>query len=64
MPLDVREPQEDELDALLLDPLRNVAARLLARRRSVSALDLRHEISFLKHESLRRFQAPEATSPR
>src|SRR5207302_3872657 len=40
---DVREPEEDELDALLLHPLEDVLARVLARRRPVPALDLRHE---------------------
>ena len=42
VPLDVREPEQDELDALLLDPACHVPARLLVGRRPVLRLD-RHE---------------------
>jgi hypothetical protein len=48
MALDVGEPQEDELDALVPDPLHDVATGLLARRCPVPALDLRHGNLLLK----------------
>src|SRR5207302_10108441 len=49
MPLDVREPQQDELHRFLLQPLQNALARLLARRRPVLRLDLRHGRSLLEN---------------
>src|SRR5688500_4298015 len=62
MAFDVREPEEDELDVLLLDPLEHLAAhRRLARRPSVP-LDRRHTTS-LKAKSPGTRCAPEAASP-
>src|SRR5437763_5762078 len=42
VPFDVGEPEQDELDAFLLDALPHLLARLLARGRAVSRLDLCH----------------------
>src|SRR5207248_7275994 len=53
MPLDVREPQENELHTFLLQSLEHVLARLLARRRTVLRLDLRHCFLLGKHEEPR-----------
>jgi hypothetical protein len=43
MPLEIGEPEQDERDALVLDPPRDGSARLLARGCPIPALDLRHE---------------------
>src|SRR6185312_1202951 len=63
--LDVREPEEDEVDALLLDPREDLLARRLARRRPVLALHLRHWIPPQKCEKPQApGTAPEAPLPR
>src|SRR4029079_4997817 len=46
VPLDVREPEEQELDPLVLDPPEHALPRLGIARRPRLALDLRHARSF------------------
>ena len=54
MPLEVGEPEQHELDLLLLDALEDVLAGVLARRRPVLRLDLRHESLLENAKSPRR----------
>src|ERR687897_81025 len=42
VPLEIGEPEQEELHALILDPLQDLLAVVRARRRSRLALDLRH----------------------
>src|SRR5262245_59381655 len=63
MTLEVREPEEQELDPVVLDLLESVLAGLLARGGPVLRLDLlRHAKSSLNARSPGR-QLPEATLP-
>src|SRR5205085_2729058 len=62
VPLDVREPEKQELDPLLLDPAQHALARLRIARRPRLALDLRHASS-LQTQKPRTPSAPEAPSP-
>src|SRR5205823_7214934 len=61
--LDVREPEQQEVDVLVLQPLQRLPPRLRFARCPGPALDLRNTKTSLKNKSPRR-RAPEATSPR
>ena len=64
VPLDVREPQEQEVDPLLLDPPEHAACAPPDRSSpSAPALDLRHALPPFKHKSPGAPGAPEAPSP-
>src|SRR4029453_12454984 len=63
VPFDVREPEEQEFDLLVPDPLQHVPPRLRIARRPRLALDLRHAPSSLQTRKPRALPAPEAPSP-
>ena len=63
VPLDVGEPEQQELDPLVLDPLQHLLARLRIARRSRLALDLRHPRPPFKNTKAPDASAPEAPSP-
>src|SRR5262245_55255758 len=62
VPLEVGEPEQEELDPVVLDPLESVLAGLLAGGGPVLRLDLRHTYASLNAKSPER-GSPEAPLP-
>src|SRR5207249_10035026 len=60
VPLDIGEPEQQEIDVLVLQPLERLSARLGIARRPGPALDLRHSGTSLKKRKPQTPAAPEA----